>query len=152
MRRLLRKTARHRRERAPGTGPMLVPSLRRYQACPLSKPGIDLCTQPFALSTALVRNVNRRGRRDHGVRTKEMLKLAQISVRSALCVLRVLCGDKSVDQKRAGFASVTRLHSSDRNLYSFSGSDLSIAPLRNLVVLVLNRILNVVRLILVKSC
>jgi hypothetical protein len=25
----------------PGTGPMLVPSLPRYQACPLSKPEID---------------------------------------------------------------------------------------------------------------
>jgi hypothetical protein len=42
-RRLLRQTARHRRERVPGTGPMLVPSLPRYQACPLSKPGIYLC-------------------------------------------------------------------------------------------------------------
>ena len=47
VRRLLRKTARHRRERAPGTGSMLVPSLQRYQACPLSKPGIDLCTPDF---------------------------------------------------------------------------------------------------------
>src|SRR5439155_26992528 len=41
-RRLLRKTARHQRQRALGTGPMLVPSLQRYQVCPLSKPGIDL--------------------------------------------------------------------------------------------------------------
>src|SRR5205807_5152105 len=39
-RRLLRQNARHRRQRAPGTGPMLVPSLQRYQACPLSKPGV----------------------------------------------------------------------------------------------------------------
>ena len=46
-RRLLRQSARHRRERAPGTGPMLVPSLQRYQACPLSKPRIDLCTPDF---------------------------------------------------------------------------------------------------------
>ena len=46
-RRLLRQSARHRRERAPGTGPMLVPSLQRYQAYPLSKPGIDLCTLDF---------------------------------------------------------------------------------------------------------
>jgi hypothetical protein len=46
-RRLLRQNARHRRERAPGTGPMLVSSLRRYQAVPLSKPGIDLCTPDF---------------------------------------------------------------------------------------------------------
>ena len=34
-------TARHQRQRAPGTGPMLVPSLQRYQAYPLSKPGIE---------------------------------------------------------------------------------------------------------------
>src|SRR5207245_6997397 len=40
VRRLLRKTARHRRERAPGTGLMLFLSLQRYQACPLSKPGV----------------------------------------------------------------------------------------------------------------
>ena len=40
-RRLLRQSARHRRQRAPGTGPMLVPSLQRYQAYPLSKPGIE---------------------------------------------------------------------------------------------------------------
>src|SRR6266516_8163364 len=46
-RRLLRQSARHRRERAPGRGPMLVPSLQRYRACPLSKPGIDLCTLDF---------------------------------------------------------------------------------------------------------
>src|SRR5947207_3327124 len=46
-RRLLRQSARHRRESAPGTGPMLVPSLQRYQACPLSKPGIYLCTPDF---------------------------------------------------------------------------------------------------------
>src|SRR5205807_441230 len=46
-RRLLRQSARHRRERAPGTGPMLVPSLQWYQACPLSKRGIDLCTPDF---------------------------------------------------------------------------------------------------------
>ena len=46
-RRLLRQSARHRRERAPGTDPMLVPSLHWYQAYPLSKPGIDLCTPDF---------------------------------------------------------------------------------------------------------
>src|SRR6266436_8542208 len=39
-RRLLRRSERHRRQRAPDTGPMLVPSLQRYQACPLSKPSV----------------------------------------------------------------------------------------------------------------
>src|SRR5947209_18183738 len=51
-RRLLRQSARHRRERAPGTGPMLVPSLQRYQAYPLSKPRIDLCA-PDLLSRSV---------------------------------------------------------------------------------------------------
>jgi hypothetical protein len=40
-RRLLRQSARHQRERVPGTGPMLVPSQPRYQGYPLSKPGIE---------------------------------------------------------------------------------------------------------------
>ena len=39
---LHRQSARHRRQRVPGTGLMLLPSLQVYQACPLSKPGIDL--------------------------------------------------------------------------------------------------------------
>ena len=51
-RRLLRQSARHRRERAPGTGLMLVPSQQRYQAGPLSKPAIDLCT-PDSLSRSV---------------------------------------------------------------------------------------------------
>src|SRR2546429_858535 len=40
---LPRQIARHRRERAPGPGAMLVPSLPRYPGCPLSNPGIYLC-------------------------------------------------------------------------------------------------------------
>src|SRR4029453_13843624 len=46
-RRLLRQSARHQLQRAPGTGPRLVPSLQRFQACSLSKPGIDLGTPDF---------------------------------------------------------------------------------------------------------
>src|SRR4029453_1742718 len=46
-RRLLRQSARHQRQRAPGIGPMPVPSLQWYQAYSLSKPGIDLCTPDF---------------------------------------------------------------------------------------------------------
>src|SRR5215831_20221153 len=59
-RRLLRQIARHRRERAPGTGPMLVPSLQRYQACPLSKPGIDLCTPDFLSRSARYQPISQR--------------------------------------------------------------------------------------------
>src|SRR5206468_6754708 len=51
-RRLLRQSARHRRQRAPRTGPMLVPSLQRYQAFPLSKAGIDLCIPDFLSRSA----------------------------------------------------------------------------------------------------
>src|SRR5262249_32798133 len=51
-RRLLLQSARHRRQRAPGIDPTLVASLERYQACPLSKPGIDLCTPDFRSRSA----------------------------------------------------------------------------------------------------
>jgi hypothetical protein len=53
-RRLLPQSARHQRERAPGTAPMLVPSLQRYQAYPLSKPEIDLFTPDFVAFRALL--------------------------------------------------------------------------------------------------
>jgi hypothetical protein len=52
-RRLLRQSARHQRQRAPGTGPMLVSSVPRYRASPLSKPGIDLCTPRFLMARAV---------------------------------------------------------------------------------------------------
>src|SRR5207245_10971120 len=59
-RRLLRQSARHRRERAPGTGPMLVPSLQRYQADLLSKPRIDLCTLDFLSRSVRYQSISHR--------------------------------------------------------------------------------------------
>ena len=58
--RLLLRSARHQRERAPGTGPMLVPSLPRYQACSLSKPGIDLCTPDFRSRSVRYQSISHR--------------------------------------------------------------------------------------------
>src|SRR5438552_1055278 len=58
--RLLPQSARHQRQRAPGTGPMLVPSLQRYQACPLSKPGIDLCTPDFLSRSVRYQSISHR--------------------------------------------------------------------------------------------
>src|SRR5213596_1638112 len=59
-RRLLRQSARHRQERAPGPGPMLVPLLQRYQAYPLSKPGIDLCTLDFLSRSVRYQSISHR--------------------------------------------------------------------------------------------
>src|SRR5438552_7451579 len=59
-RRLLRQSARHQRQRVPGTGPMLVPSLQRYQAYPLSKPGIDLCTPDFLSRSVRYQSISHR--------------------------------------------------------------------------------------------
>ena len=47
-RRLVAQSARHRRQRAPGTGPMLVPSLQRYQAYPVSMPKIGITADTAA--------------------------------------------------------------------------------------------------------
>src|SRR5436309_15146790 len=59
-RRLLRRSARHRRERAPGTDPMLVLSLQRYRAYPLSKPGIDPCTLDFLSRSVRYQSISHR--------------------------------------------------------------------------------------------
>ena len=59
-RRLLRRSARHRRQRAPGTGPMLVPSQPRYQAYLLLKPEIDLCIPDFLSRSVRYQSISHR--------------------------------------------------------------------------------------------
>ncbi len=39
---------------------MLVPSLQRYQACPLSKSGIDLCTPDFLSRSVRYQSIEHR--------------------------------------------------------------------------------------------
>ena len=59
-RRLLRQSARHQRQRAPGTGPMLFLSLLAYQAGRLSKPGIFLCTPDFLSRSVRYQSISHR--------------------------------------------------------------------------------------------
>ena len=63
--------------------------------------------------------------------------------RPSLCDLCVLCGKRSVDEKRAGFASVTQLVQAI-GTSALSRVGLSTALVRNWSSLFLNRMLNVV--------
>ena len=57
---------------------MLVPSLQRYQAYPLSKPGIDLCTPDFLSRSVRYQSISHRT--DRTVTFGSQLNFATVSV------------------------------------------------------------------------